>query len=35
MAESSASKSEHVYRGRKIRFTDTAVDTKFSATVEV
>ena len=35
MTESSASKSEHVYRGWKIRITDTAVDTKFSARVEV
>ena len=35
MSESSASKSEHVYRGWKIRTTDTAVDTKFSARVEV
>jgi hypothetical protein len=35
MTESSASKSEHVYLGWKIRITDTAVDTKFSARVEV
>jgi hypothetical protein len=35
MTESSAGKSEHVYRGWKIRITDKAVDTKFSATVEV
>ena len=35
MTESSASKSEHVYRGWKIHITDTAVDTKFSARVEV
>jgi hypothetical protein len=35
MTESSASKSEHVYRGWKIRITDTAVDTTFSARVEV
>jgi hypothetical protein len=35
MAESSASKSEHVYHGWKIRITDTAVETKFSARVEV
>jgi hypothetical protein len=35
MTESSASKAEHVYRGWKIRITDTAVDTKFSARVEV
>ncbi len=35
MTESSASKSEHAYRGWKIRIVDTAVDTKFSARVEV
>ena len=35
MTDSSASTSEHVYRGWKIRITDTAVDTKFSARVEV
>ena len=35
MTESSASKSEHVYRGWRIRITDTAVDTTFSARVEV
>ena len=35
MTESSASKSEHVYRSRKIRITDTAVDIKFPARVEV
>src|SRR5258708_40194736 len=35
MTDSSASTSEHVYRGWKIRITDTAVDTKSSARVEV
>jgi hypothetical protein len=35
MTESSASKPEHVYRGWKIRITDMAADTKFSARVEV
>jgi hypothetical protein len=35
MIDSSASTSEHVYRGWEIRITDTAVDTKFSASVEV
>ena len=35
MTDSSASTSEHAYRGWKIRITDTAVDTKFSARVEV
>jgi hypothetical protein len=35
MTDSSASTSEHVYRRWKIRITDTAVDTKFSARVEV
>ena len=35
MTESSASKSEHVYRGWKIRITDITVDTKCSARVEV
>ena len=35
MIDSSASTSEHVYRGWKIRITDTAVDTKVSARVEV
>jgi len=35
MTDSSASTSEHVYRGWKIRTTDTAVDTKFSARDEV
>jgi hypothetical protein len=35
MTESSASTSEHVYRGWKIRITDTAVDTTCSARVEV
>ena len=35
MTESSASTSEHVYRGWKIRITDTAVDTKSSPRVEV
>ena len=35
MTDSSASTSEHIYRGWKIRITDTAVDTKFSARVEV
>jgi len=35
VTDSSASPSEHVYRGWKIRITDTAVDTKSSARVEV
>ncbi|MGH9892945.1 MAG: hypothetical protein ACREA0_13335 [bacterium] len=35
MTDSSASTSEHAYRGWKIRITDKAVDTKFSARVEV
>jgi len=35
MTGSSASTSEHVYRGWKIRITDTAVDTKSSPRVEV
>ena len=35
MTESSAGKSEHAYRGWKIRITVTAVDTKLSARVEV
>jgi hypothetical protein len=35
MIESSASKSEHSYRGWKIRITDIAVDTKCSARIEV
>ncbi len=35
MTESSADKSEHAYRGWKIRSTVTAVDTKLSARVEV
>jgi hypothetical protein len=35
MTKSSASKSEHVYRGWKIRITDITVDTKCSARVEV
>ena len=35
MTDSSASTSEHVYRGWKIRITDIAVDTTFSARVEV
>jgi hypothetical protein len=35
MPESSASTSEHVYRGWKIRITATAVDTQCSARVEV
>ena len=35
MTESSASKSEHVYRGWKIRITDITVATKCSARVEV
>jgi hypothetical protein len=35
MIDSSASTSEHAYRGWKIRITDTAVDSKLSARVEV
>jgi hypothetical protein len=35
MTDSSASTSEHVYRGWKIRIADTAVDTKSSARVEL
>jgi len=35
MTESSAVQSEYVYRGWKIRITETAVDTKSSARVEV
>jgi hypothetical protein len=35
MTESSAGKSEYVYRGWKIRITDAAVDNKFSARIEV
>ena len=35
MTDSSASTSEHVYRGWKIRITDTAVDTTFSARGEI
>jgi hypothetical protein len=35
MTDSSASTSEHAYRGWKIRITDIAVDTKFSARAEV
>jgi hypothetical protein len=35
MTDSSASTSEHAYHGWKIRITDTAVETKCSARVEV
>jgi len=35
MTDASASKAEYVYLGWKIRITDTAVDTKSSARVEV
>ena len=35
MTESSAARSEYVYRGWKIRLTGTAAETTFSARVEV
>ena len=35
MTESSAGKSEYVYRGWKIRITGTAAEVTFSARVEV